>query len=89
MKSLSKRIDSGRGWRHTCLWAFVLFQAREKLGQEDSVVGIEETEVEITGPEDSDGKEERKKEDSELSHLDDGMELSAIKMEDQWIPLHH
>ena len=40
-------------------------------------------------PEDSDGKEERKKEDSGLSHLGDGMELGAIKMEDKWIPLRH
>lgn len=89
MKNLSKRIDSGGGWRDTCLWAFVLSQAREKLVQEDSVVGIEETEVEIMEPEDSDGKEERKKEDSGLSHLGDGMELGAIKMEDKWIPLRH
>lgn len=35
------------------------------------------------GSEDADGEEEREKEDSELSHLDVGMDSGVINMEDK------
>ena len=59
-------------------------KAREKLVQEDSVVGMEETETESRDLR----MKLRGRKDSELSNLDGGLELGAITVEGKQIPFH-
>lgn len=59
-------------------------KAREKLVQEDSVVGMEETQTESRDLR----MKRRGRKDSELSQLDGGIELGAINVEDKHIPFH-